>query len=92
MNIRSTGDIDCIALGKNFSSLIFTVKEKPLGGNLGFTCWTMTRTIDGILRTLNKMRKLQVLQVLVRPLILLDLLREYSCFLVFSDDKIRDGM
>ena len=58
----------------------------------GLPVGLMMRTIDGILRTLNKMRKLQVPQVLVRPLILLDLLREYSCFLVFSDDRIRDEM
>lgn len=40
MNVKSTGDIDCVALGKNLSSLIFTEKEKPFGGDLGLTCWT----------------------------------------------------
>lgn len=40
MNIKSTGNIDCIALGKNFSSLILTATEETFGTNLGFTCWT----------------------------------------------------
>lgn len=36
--VKSTGDIDCVALGKNLSSLIFTPKEYDSG--VGFTCWT----------------------------------------------------
>lgn len=40
MSIKSTGTLDCIALGKNLSSLVLTATEKPLFGDLGFTCWT----------------------------------------------------
>ncbi|KAH7355391.1 hypothetical protein BKA65DRAFT_549450 [Rhexocercosporidium sp. MPI-PUGE-AT-0058] len=36
--VKSSGDLDCVALGKNLSSLTFTPKEYDVG--VGFTCWT----------------------------------------------------
>ncbi|KAH7411451.1 hypothetical protein BKA64DRAFT_663466 [Cadophora sp. MPI-SDFR-AT-0126] len=36
--VKSTGDLDCLALGQNLSSLTFTPKEYDSG--VGFTCWT----------------------------------------------------
>ncbi|KAG4429768.1 hypothetical protein IFR05_014746 [Cadophora sp. M221] len=36
--VKSTGDLDCIALGKNLSSLTFTPQEGDF--SVGFTCWT----------------------------------------------------
>lgn len=41
MQVKSTGNIDCVALGKNLSSLIFTETEESFGvEDLGLTCWT----------------------------------------------------
>lgn len=37
--VKSTGDLDCIALGKNLSSLVFTPGKYDSG--VGFTCWTV---------------------------------------------------
>ncbi|KAK0119408.1 hypothetical protein ONS95_010860 [Cadophora gregata] len=36
--VKSTGSLDCVALGKNLSSLTFTPKQYDVG--VGFTCWT----------------------------------------------------
>ncbi|KFX93086.1 hypothetical protein V490_05019 [Pseudogymnoascus sp. VKM F-3557] len=44
IDIHSTGNIDCRALGKNFSSVVYTAKEKPLYGDFGFICWTYNET------------------------------------------------
>lgn len=38
LKIKSTGDIDCRALGKNLSSLVFHPREFDVGK--GFTCYT----------------------------------------------------
>lgn len=36
--VKSTGDLDCVALGKNLSSLVFTPGKYDI--RKGFTCWT----------------------------------------------------
>jgi hypothetical protein len=40
LNIESTGSLDCVALGKNLSSLAFTPPKFYFGSNPGFTCWS----------------------------------------------------
>ncbi|KFY17006.1 hypothetical protein V492_00950 [Pseudogymnoascus sp. VKM F-4246] len=41
MKVRPNGDdFDCVAFGKNHSSLVFTAKEKPLFGDFGLICST----------------------------------------------------
>lgn len=42
LNVESTGKLDCIALGKNLSSLTFTPGKYDL--YKGFTCWTLYET------------------------------------------------
>ncbi|OAX82210.1 hypothetical protein ACJ72_03443 [Emergomyces africanus] len=39
MQVKSTGDLDCRALGKNLSSLVFH-PNSPSDEGKGFTCWT----------------------------------------------------
>ncbi|KAL2070197.1 hypothetical protein VTL71DRAFT_13223 [Oculimacula yallundae] len=36
--VKSIGELDCIALGRNLSSVVYTSKEHDTG--VGFTCWT----------------------------------------------------
>ncbi|OJD09591.1 hypothetical protein AJ78_09019, partial [Emergomyces pasteurianus Ep9510] len=38
LQVKSTGDLDCRALGKNLSSLVFHPRPHDEGD--GFTCWT----------------------------------------------------
>jgi hypothetical protein len=38
LQVQSTGNLDCKALGANLSSLTFTPKQFDVG--VGFTCWT----------------------------------------------------
>lgn len=40
LNINGNPDLDCVALGKNLSSLITTEKEPSSLYDIGFTCFT----------------------------------------------------